>query len=42
MKGDSLGKSARTHRPSMERIPGTFAPKLVPLPGEFLQVQMKG
>jgi len=42
MNGDSLEKSARTHRPSMERIPATFAPRLVPLPGEFLQVQMEG
>ena len=42
MNGDSREKSARTHRPSIERIPATFAPKLVPLPGEFLQVQMEG
>jgi len=42
MNGESCEKSARTHRPSMERILATFAPRLVPLPGEFLQVQMEG
>jgi len=42
MNGEPCEKSARTHRPSMERIPATFAPRLVPLPGEFLQVQMEG
>jgi ATP-dependent RNA helicase RhlE len=42
MNGGSCEKSTRTHRPRMERIPATFAPKLVPLPGEFLQVQMEG
>jgi ATP-dependent RNA helicase RhlE len=42
MNGESCEKSARTHRPSMERIPATFVPRLVPLPGEFLQVQMEG
>jgi ATP-dependent RNA helicase RhlE len=42
MNGGSCEKSTRTHRPSMERIPATFAPKLVPLPGELLQVQMGG
>jgi len=42
MNGGSYEKSTRTHRPSTERIPATFAPKLVPLPGELLQVQMGG
>jgi ATP-dependent RNA helicase RhlE len=42
MNGEPCEKSARTHRPSMERIPATFALKLVPLPGELLQVQMEG
>ena len=42
MNGESCEKSARTHRPSMERILATFAPRLVPLPGEFLQVQTEG
>jgi ATP-dependent RNA helicase RhlE len=42
MNGGSCEKSTRTHRPSTERIPATFAPKLVPLPGELLQVQMEG
>jgi ATP-dependent RNA helicase RhlE len=42
MNGGSCEKSTRTHRPSTERIPATFAPKLVPLPGELLQVQMGG
>jgi superfamily II DNA/RNA helicase len=42
MNGGSCEKSTRTHRPSMERIPATFALKLVPLPGELLQVQMEG
>jgi ATP-dependent RNA helicase RhlE len=42
MDGGSCEKSTRTHRPRMERNPATFAPKLVPLPGELLQVQMEG
>jgi len=42
MSGEPCEKSARTHRPSMERSLATFAPRLVPLPGELLQVQMEG
>jgi len=42
MNGESCEKSARTDRPGKERIPATFVPRLVPLPGEFLQVQMEG
>jgi ATP-dependent RNA helicase RhlE len=42
MNGESCEKSARTRRPGMERVAATFAPRLVPLPGEFLQVQMEG
>jgi len=39
--GESCDKSARTHRPGKERIPATFVPRLVPLPGEYLQAQME-
>jgi ATP-dependent RNA helicase RhlE len=41
MSGEPCEKSAVTHRPGMERIPATFAPRMVPLPGEYLQLQME-
>jgi ATP-dependent RNA helicase RhlE len=42
MNGDLFEKSACTRRPSMERIPATSGPRMVRLPGEFLQAQMEG
>jgi ATP-dependent RNA helicase RhlE len=42
MNGDSLEKSARARRPGIERIPATSGPRIVRLPGEFLQAQMEG
>ena len=39
-KGGSFEKIARTHRPGMERYPATSAPRMVRLPGEFLQAHM--
>jgi len=41
MDGESCEKSPRTHRPDTERIPATFAPRMVPLPGEYLQAQIE-
>jgi ATP-dependent RNA helicase RhlE len=38
--GSSFEKIARTHRPGMERLPATSGPRMVRLPGEFLQAQM--
>ena len=40
MNWDSLEKSARARRPGIERIPATSGPRMVRLPGEFLQAQM--
>jgi ATP-dependent RNA helicase RhlE len=42
MNGDSFEKSARARRPGIERISGTPGPRMVRLPGEFLQAQMGG
>ncbi len=41
MNGDSFEKSARARRPGAERVPATSGPRMVPLPGEFLQAQME-
>jgi len=38
--GGSFEKVGRTHRPGAERIPATPRPRMVRLPGEFLQAQM--
>jgi hypothetical protein len=38
--GGSFEKIARNHRPGMERLPATTSPRMVCLPGEFLQAQM--
>ena len=35
-------KIAHTHRPGMERLQATPGPRMVGLPGEFLQAQMEG
>ena len=40
MNGDSFEKSARGRRPGMARIPPT-GPRMVRLPGEFLQALME-
>jgi ATP-dependent RNA helicase RhlE len=40
MNGGSFEKIARTHRPAAERPPATPRPRMVRLPGEFLQGQM--
>jgi ATP-dependent RNA helicase RhlE len=40
--GDSFVKSARTRRPGIEHIPAISSPRMVRLPGEFLQAQMEG
>jgi ATP-dependent RNA helicase RhlE len=42
MNGESFEKSARARRPSRERILATSDPRMVRLPGEFLQAQMEG
>ena len=42
MNGDSLEKSARARRPGIERATATSGPRMVRLPGEFLQAQMEG
>jgi ATP-dependent RNA helicase RhlE len=42
MNGDSLEKGGRARRPGIERIPATSGPRMVRLPGEFLQAQMEG
>src|SRR5262252_5590434 len=39
--GDSFEKSARARRPGIEHTPATSGPRMVPLPGEFLQAQME-
>jgi ATP-dependent RNA helicase RhlE len=39
-KGGSVEKIARTDRPVMENLPAMPGPRLVRLPGEFLQAQM--
>jgi len=41
MNGDSFEKSTRGRRPRMERLTATSGPRIVPLPGEFLQAQME-
>jgi ATP-dependent RNA helicase RhlE len=38
--GGSFGKVARAHRPGVEHLPSRPRPKMVRLPGEFLQAQM--
>jgi len=38
---ESFEKGTRAHRPGRERIPATSGPRMVPLPGEFLQAQME-
>jgi ATP-dependent RNA helicase RhlE len=42
MNDDSFEKSTPTCRPGMERPPATSGPRMVRLPGEFLQAQMEG
>jgi ATP-dependent RNA helicase RhlE len=42
MDGESLEKSASTRRPGIERALATSGPRMVRLPGEFLQAQMEG
>ncbi len=42
MNGDSFAKSVRARRPRIRRIPATSGPRMVRLPGEFLQAQMEG
>jgi ATP-dependent RNA helicase RhlE len=42
MNGDSFEKSARARRPGIERTRATSCPRMVRLPGEFLQTQMEG
>ena len=42
MNGASFEKSTRARRRSTERIPATSGPRMVCLPGEFLQAQMEG
>jgi ATP-dependent RNA helicase RhlE len=37
--GGAFEKSARTHRPPIERLPAAPGPRMVRLPGEFLQAQ---
>jgi ATP-dependent RNA helicase RhlE len=41
VNGQSLEESARTHRRSAERISAPSGPRMVRLPGEFLQAQME-
>jgi len=41
MNGETFEKSARARRPGTERIRAISGPKMVPLPGEFLQAQME-
>jgi len=41
MNGGSSEKNARASRPETERIPATSGPRMVRLPGEFLQAQME-
>jgi ATP-dependent RNA helicase RhlE len=41
LNGESFEKSAQSRRPCTERIPAASAPRMVPLPGEFLQMQME-
>src|SRR6266513_2892761 len=41
MNGESFGKRARVRRPGVERIAATSGPRMVRLPGEFLQAQME-
>ncbi len=41
MNGESFEKSARARRPGMERITATSGPRMVRLPGEFLQAQIE-
>lgn len=42
MNGESFEKSPRTHRPGIKRNLAASGPRMVPLPGEFLQQQMEG
>ena len=42
MNEDSFEKSAAARRRGIQRTPTTFRPRMVPLPGEFLQAQMNG
>ena len=41
MNGESLGKGPHDRRPGTKRIPATSGPRMVRLPGEFLQAQME-
>src|SRR5499425_1893380 len=41
LKVESFEKGPHAHRPGRERIPATSGPRMVPLPGEFLQAQME-
>jgi ATP-dependent RNA helicase RhlE len=41
MNDEPFEKSACSHRPGIERLPATSAPRMVRLPGEFLQAQME-
>ncbi|HVM74845.1 MAG TPA: DEAD/DEAH box helicase [Candidatus Saccharimonadales bacterium] len=41
LNGESFEKSAHAYRPGRERIPAASGPRMVPLPGEFLQAQME-
>ena len=38
--GGSFEEVARTHRPGLERLSTTPRPRMIRLPGEFLQAQM--
>ena len=41
MNGESSGKGAHGRRPGTGRVPATSGPRMVRLPGEFLQAQME-
>jgi len=41
MNGGAFEKIARTHRPGLERLPATPSPRMIRLPGEFLQAQLE-
>src|SRR5215467_688902 len=40
--GGSFEEIVRTHRPGIKRNAVATGPRMVPLPGEFLQAQMEG
>jgi len=41
LNGESFENSAHARRPGTERIPAISGPRMIPLPGEFLQAQME-